>query len=80
MMAKVIFLPIVDDSSRFTWLYLLKKKLRSLKRLNNSLHLSRHNLTNISKALDLPSNNMKELALVEFLQDHSDFHQFACPY
>ena len=70
------FLKMVDDCSRFTWLYPLKHKSEA------SIYVKK-NFTMVQTQFGvsikcLKSNNAKELALAEFLASIGTLHQFSC--
>lgn len=74
---KRYFLTIVDDCSRFTWVYLLQQKSEAPHLIKSFF---KYVLTNVGKTIkQLRSDNAKELQLTEFLQEHGTLHQFICP-
>lgn len=75
---KHYFLTIVDDSSRFTWLYLMKNKSEATQLIKNFFVFVK---TNFDKPIkQLRSDNAKELKLDDFLSEQGTLHQFSCPY
>lgn len=62
---KVYFLTIVDDNSRFTWLYLLTTKSEATIRIKQFFALVKTQFNKTIKCMR--SDNAKELALVDFL-------------
>lgn len=75
---KIHFLTVVDDCSRFTWIYLLKNKSEATIQIQNFFAYVQTQFNKTIKCLR--SDNAKELALTSFLQEHGTIHQFSCPY
>lgn len=69
---KHYFLTIVDDSSRFTWLYLMKNKSEATQLIKNFFVFVK---TNFDKPIkQLRSDNVKELKLDDFLSEQGTLH------
>lgn len=72
------FLTIVDDYSRFTWIYLLHTKSEATQKVKDFFALIKTQFGFQIKKLR--SANALELALTTFLQQQGTLHQFSCPY
>lgn len=73
---KRYFLTLVDDCSRFTWLYLLKQKSDAAAAIIKFFTMIK---TQFGKTIKcLRSDNARELALTDFLQAQGTLHQFSC--
>lgn len=72
------FLTIVDDITRFTWLYLLKQKADAVTHIKNLFAYVKTNFDRSIKKLRF--ENAKELVLNDFLLSQSTTHQFSCYY
>lgn len=74
---KQYFLTIVDDATRFTWLYLLKEKSDAAACIKVFFKFIQ---TQFDKQIkQLRSDNAPELLLRDFLQEQGTTHQFSCP-
>jgi len=72
------FLTIVDDYTRFTWLFLMKFKSETRASLTNFLaHFYTHFNTNIQ---NLRSDNGQDFKMLVFFfyQEHDIIHQLSC--
>ena len=70
------FLTIVDDFTRFTWLFLMKTKTETQAILTNFLaYVHTHFNTNIQT---LRSDNGQEFNMPTFYQEHGIIHQLSC--
>jgi hypothetical protein len=70
------FLTIVDDYSRFTWLFLMKSKSETRSLLSNFLAYV-HTQFN-TKIKTLRSDNGQEFNMPTFYQEHGIIHQLTC--
>lgn len=75
---KRYFLTIVDDSSRFPWVHLMRQESEAPHIIKTFFQYVQTNFGKVTKPLRL--DNAKELQLTEFLQDKGTLHQFSCPY
>jgi len=71
------FLTVVDDFSRFTWIYLLKTKAEVKTVLPNFILLIRNQF--LVKLKKLRSDNGREFFLTDFFATHGIFHATSCP-
>ena len=70
------FLTVLDDCTRFTWLFLLKQKSdvsHVIPKFFNFIHTQFD-----KKVKQFRSDNAKELAFTEYFADKRVFHQFSC--
>lgn len=72
------FLTIVDDFSRFTWIYLLVNKFDAHVKSQQFFNLVKTQFGKVIKGVRI--DNAKELAMTQFLQDQGIIHQYVCPY
>ena len=70
------FLTIVDDYSRFTWLFLMKTKSETRGLLNNFL-IYVHTQFN-TRIQTIRTDNGQEFNMPTFYQDHGIIHQTTC--
>ena len=70
------FLSIVYDHTRYTWIHLLKHKSKAPMMLKNFATWVHTQFVVIVKAIQM--NNVKELALIQFLAKKGIHHQFSC--
>ena len=70
------FLTIVDDCTRFTWLFLLKHKSEVASIIPYFFNLVATQFDRKIKCIR--SDDAKELALSDFLTQHGVLHQFSC--
>lgn len=70
------FLTIVDNSTRFTWLYLMKHKYDVQKIIPYFFTMTLTQLN--AKIKTFHSDNAKELAFTDFFNKHGVLHQFSC--
>jgi len=76
LMDSNIFLTLVDDKSRFTWIYLLKNKSDCLFIIPQFfLYVENQFKTNIKR---FRSDHAKELAFSDFFSKKGVLHQFSC--
>lgn len=73
---KRFFLTLVDDCSRFTWLFLLKHKSEASIYVQQFFAMVQTQFGVSIKCLR--SDNAKELTLTEFLASTGTLHQFSC--
>ena len=72
------FLSIVDDHSRFTWIFLLQSKQQAFVYIKKKFQFVK---TQFQKSIKcLRSDNAKEFLLTDFLASEGTLHQFSCPY
>lgn len=70
------FLNIMDDYTRFTWVFLLKWKCDATLIISYFFNMVATQFNSIIKCLR--SDNAKELTLTEFLNEKRVIHQFSC--
>lgn len=75
---KFNFLTIVDDFSRFPWIYLLTNKLDAPMKIQQFVNLVKTQFGKVIKVMT--TDNAKELGMTQFLQDQGTIHQYVCPY
>lgn len=75
---KRYFLTTMDDCSRFSWIHLMKQKSEATQLLKKFVAFAQTQFNRTIKAIR--SDNAKELALTEFLQELGIHHQFPCPH
>ena len=73
---KRFFLTLVDDCSRFTWLFLLKQKSEASIYVKQFFTMVQTQFGVSIKCLK--SDNAKKLALIEFLASIGTLYQFSC--
>lgn len=73
---KRYFLTLVDDCSRYTWICLLKHKSEASAAIIKFFSFVKTQFGVTIKCIR--SDNAKELALIEFLQNEGVLHQFSC--
>ena len=70
------FLTLVDDCTRFTWIFLLKQKSDVAQAIHKFFNFV---LTQFDKRIkQFRFDNAKELAFTEFFNDKGVMHQFPC--
>lgn len=72
------FLTIVDDCTRFNWVHLMRSKSEAPHLIQAFFKLVQTQFSKPIKALR--SDNAKELALTDFLQNSGTIHQLSCPH
>lgn len=73
-----IFLTVVDDCSRYTWIQMLTHKSEAPIKIKLFFAFIK---TRFNKEIrSLRSNNAKELDLVDFLKEYGTIHQLSRPY
>ena len=70
------FLTLVDDCTRFTWVYLLKQKSDAAVVIPRFFNMVATQFQSSIK--DFRSDNAKELAFTEFFHEKGVLHQFSC--
>ena len=74
------FITLVDDKSRYTWVYLLKNKNDALQIIPRFFKLI-ETQTQFSKTIKVfRSDNAPELSFKEFFATTGTIHQFSCVY
>ena len=73
---KRFFLSLVDDHSRFTWVYLMTHKSEAPTIIKRFFALVETQFHKVIKTFR--SDNARELHLTEFLADKGVIHQFSC--
>lgn len=73
---KGYFLTIVDDHTRFTWIYLLQSKSEATACIKQFFALVETQFHLVIK--QIRTDNAKELALTQFLAEKGTLHQFSC--
>ena len=70
------FLILVDDCTRFTWVYLLKQKSDAAVVIPRFFNMAATQFQSSIK--EFRSDNAKELAFTEFFHEKGVLHQFSC--
>lgn len=72
------FLSIVEDKSRYTWVYLLKSRSEARKQIQTYFSLLRHNL--IARSNAFRSDNRFEFSMTHFYSSRGIIHQTTRTY
>ena len=70
------FLTIVDDCTRFTWIYLLKQKSDAIVAIPQFFNMISNQFNSTIKVFR--SDNAKELAFTDFFNEKGVLHQYSC--
>jgi IS30 family transposase len=70
------FLTVVDDKSRFTWLYMMKLKSKASSLIKSFVNLVHTQLN--TKIKSIRSENGKEFLLKDFYNEKGILHQNSC--